>query len=162
MITRGGLLKLERETCIPSFQQGWKYSSPLRQTAPETQGQHSVWPFAGSKPLMQGRNPCWKSILEMCRKRDSLHCCSGLCGAMKSRCGGSQRHSSWKWGGKDSNEVLDGSNHASKTSWLLAPWNLNGSLGLRMGSGDSAFPRLSLRHWDQFIMLIKHVARFPW
>lgn len=42
--TTGGLLRLEREICIPSFQQGCKYSSPLKQTAPETQGQHSVRP----------------------------------------------------------------------------------------------------------------------
>jgi len=44
IITIGGLLRLEREICIPSFQQGCKYSSSLKQTAPEMQGQHSVRP----------------------------------------------------------------------------------------------------------------------
>lgn len=34
MLTTGGLLRLEREICIPSLQQGHQYSSPLRTKRP--------------------------------------------------------------------------------------------------------------------------------
>lgn len=44
MIPRGGLLGLERDICIRSFQQGCGCSPPSNPRAPETQGQHSERP----------------------------------------------------------------------------------------------------------------------
>lgn len=133
----------KEKSAFPPFQQGCKYSNHLSNKGhlkckasilynPENQHHRLSQPVAGSRATHAREKPLQeKQIGNALEKGQSaLVLPSALCRVMKSQSVGPLGHFALEFNGRIEIGVLDGPHQASRMSWVLPPWNLNGCLGL--------------------------------
>lgn len=133
----------KEKSAFPPFQQGCKYSNHLSNKGhlkckasilykPENQQHRLSQPMTGSRATHAREKPLQeKQIGNALEKGQStLVLPSALRRVMTSQSAGALGHFALKFNGRIEIRVLDGPHQASKMSWVLPLWNLNGCLGL--------------------------------